>query len=78
MKIYNSYTELMAAQSDFVPMNGERRESARIDNGVAEAVAAAKTMDDFNDMYLGAIDTAKAAKCGGCGCYGVCLCHRYS
>ena len=62
-KVYSSYSELAAAQGDFVPMNGERHPEST-DNSVAEAMAAAKTLRDFNTMYSGALDAAKAAEYG--------------
>jgi hypothetical protein len=70
MKIFNSFAELAAAngttaygastgnitaKADFVPMWGE---IAPTDNTISEAVAAAKSMGDFNAMYSSAVDAA--------------------
>ena len=74
-RIFKSYTELAAAQGDFIPMAGETRPESfapqaptqndtSTDNGIAEAVAAAKSMEDFNMMYGSALDVARASEYG--------------
>ena len=57
-RVFNSFTELAAAQGDFIPAHGEKRpESVQsgTDNSIAGAVAAIGGMDDARLVYGAAV-----------------------